>query len=145
MAARNLGLGSRDISRVGKFALGNGDLSFSSVATVVDRWKPFANYMVEKNIKDLKYLCREDVVAYGLRLSERVDSDEISVSYAQNLVSAVNTVLLMATFGEWRAVSPTKDCLIPNRSHIRTSPPDGLCRDEFYRALGKLGNELAEG
>ncbi|BFN25340.1 integrase [Pseudomonas sp. SCT] len=145
MAARNLGLGSRDISKVGKFALGNGDLSFSSVATVVDRWKPFANYMVEKNIKDLKYLCREDVVAYGLRLSERVDSDEISVSYAQNLVSAVNTVLLMATFGEWRAVSPTKDCLIPNRSHIRTSPPDGLCRDEFYRALGKLGNELAEG
>ena len=111
----------------------------------MDRWKPFANYMDEKDIKDLKYLCREDVIDYGLRLAERVDSDEISVSYAQNLVSAVNTVLLMATCGEWRSVSPTKDCLIPNRSNIRTSPPDGLCREAFYRALHQLGNEFAEG
>lgn len=101
--------------------------------------------MDEKDIKDLKYLCREDVIDYGLRLAERVDSDEISVSYAQNLVSAVNAVLLMATCGEWRSVSPTKDCLIPNRSNIRTSPPDGLCREAFYRALHQLGNEFAEG
>lgn len=43
MAARNFGLGSRDLKKAGKFALGKGNFAFSSAATVVDRWKPFAN------------------------------------------------------------------------------------------------------
>lgn len=145
MVARNLGLGSRDVSKAGKFALGKDGLSFSSAATIAERWRPFANYMNKNNIRDLKELSREDLIAYGALLSERVGDDEISVSYAQNLVSAVNTVMKMATFGEWQPVSPTLNCGIPERSHIRTSPPDGLCRDAFYRALNALGDEFAEG
>lgn len=145
MVARNLGLGSRDVSKAGKFSLRKGDLSFSSAATIAERWRPFANYMNKKNIRDLKELSREDLIAYGALLSERVGDDEISVSYAQNLVSAVNTVMKMATLGEWQPVSPTLDCGIPERSHIRISPPDGLCRDAFYRALNALGDDFAEG
>lgn len=145
MAARNLGLGTRDISKVGKFALGKGHLSFSSAATIADRWKLFARYMGERDIKDLEDLSREDLIAYGVRLSERVSDEEISVSYAQNLVSAVNSVMTMATLGDWAPVSPTKDCGIPDRSHIRTLPPDGLCRVAFYHALSALDDEHAEG
>lgn len=145
MSARNLGFRTRDVNKAGKFSLGKGNLSFSSAATITGRWKSFARYMNENDIKDLKDLSREDVVAYGVRLSERVGADEISVSYAQNLVSAVNTIMTMATLGEWTSISPTKDCGIPERSHIRTSPPDGLCREAFYRALSALGDEFAEG
>lgn len=145
MVARNLGLGSRDVSKAGKFALGKGGLSFSSAATIAERWRPFAKYMNKNNIRDLKGLSREDLIAYGVLLSERVGDDEISVSYAQNLVSAVNTVMKMATLGEWQPVSPTLDCGIPERTQIRTSPPDGLYRDAFYRALSVLGEEFAEG
>jgi len=145
MAARNLGLGSRDLKKSGNFALRNGNLSFSSVGTITDRWKPFARYMHENNIQDLKDLSPRDLRAYGVKLAAKVDDEEISVSYAQNLVSAVNTVMTMATLGDWKSVSPTKDCGIPERSHIRTSPPDGLCREAVYRALDQLGNEFAEG
>lgn len=145
MAVRNLGLKTRDVKKAGKFSLKRGDLSFSSAATISDRWKPFASYMDENNIKDLKDLSREDLIEYGALISDRVGDDEISVSYAQNLVSAVNTVMKMATLGEWHSVSPTLDCGIPERSHIRTSPPDGLCRDVFYRALNALGDEFSEG
>lgn len=145
MAARNLGLGSRDLKKSGNFALRNGNLSFSSVGTITDRWKPFARYMHENNIQDLKDLSRRDLIAYGMKLAARVDDEEVSVSYAQNLVSAVNTVMTMATLGDWTSVSPTKDCGIPERSHIRKSPPDGMCREAFYRALSALGDEFAEG
>jgi len=101
--------------------------------------------MNKNNIRDLKGVSREDLIAYGALLSERVGDDEISVSYAQNLVSAVNTVMKMATLGEWQPVSPTLDCGIPERTQIRTSPPDGLCREAFYRALSALGDEFVEG
>lgn len=145
MAARNFGLGTRDIKKAGRFALENKNLSFSSVATITDRWKNFARYMNENNIKDLKDLSPKDLISYGVKLAERVDDEDISVSYAQNLVSAVNTVMTMATLGEWTSITPTKDCGIPERSHIRTSPPDGLCREAFYRALSALGDEFVEG
>lgn len=145
MVTRNLGLKTRDIKKAGEFSLKRGNLSFSSAATIADRWKPFASYMTENNIKDLKDLSREDLIGYGVLLSDRVCDDEISVPYAQNLVSAVNTVMKMATLGAWHSVSPTLDCGIPERSHIRTSPPDGLCRDAFYRALNALDDEFSEG
>lgn len=110
MVTRNLGLKTRDIKKAGEFSLKRGNLSFSSAATIADRWKPFASYMTENNIKDLKDLSREDLIGYGVLLSDRVCDDEISVPYAQNLVSAVNTVMKMATLGAWHSVSPTLDC-----------------------------------
>ncbi|MFG3692205.1 integrase domain-containing protein [Stutzerimonas stutzeri] len=139
MAARNLGLGSRQPSKAGKFALSNKNLSFSSTATITERWNQFVKFMDINGIRDMSEITRSTVIKYGIDLSLRIDSDEISISYAQNLVSAVNTVMFMATLGTWNSISPTKDCGIPERSHIRTTPPSGLCRETFYDALSKLG------
>lgn len=68
MAARNFGLGTRDIKKAGRFALENKNLSFSSVATITDRWKNFARYMNENKIKDLKDLSPKDLISYGVKL-----------------------------------------------------------------------------
>ena len=135
MAARNLGLGSRQPSKAGKFVLKDKNLSFSSAATITERWSQFVKFMDLNNIRDMSEISRLSVIKYGRKLAERVIDGEISISYAQNLLSAVNTVMTLSNFGEWHSVSPTIDCTIPERSHVRTSPPSGLCRKEFYAAL----------
>ena len=146
MAARNLGLGSRQPSKAGKFALTNKNLSFSSTATIAERWNQFVKFMDRNGIRDLEEIDRGSVIKYGVELSNRIASEAISISYAQNLVSAVNTVMTLAKLGDWDSVSPTTECGIPERSHIRTTPPSGLCREEFYCALDKLNdNQLPEG
>lgn len=146
MAARNLGLGSRQPSKAGKFALTDKNLSFSSTATIAERWNQFVKFMDRNDIQDMAEVSRSIVIKYGIELSDRIASEEISISYAQNLVSAVNTVMAMAKLGDWDSVSPTKDCGIPERSHIRTSPPSGLCRKAFYAALETLkDSQNAEG
>lgn len=109
MAARNLGLGSRQPRKAGKFALSNKNLSFSSTATITERWNQFVKFMDINGIRDMSEITRSTVINYGNDLSLRIDRDEISISYAQNLVSAVNTVMCMATLGTWDSISPTKD------------------------------------
>ena len=59
----------------------------------------------------------------------------MAASYAQNLVSAVNTVMTQATRGEWQSVSPTRECGIEQRSAIREDAPVGLVRQTFSRAM----------
>lgn len=146
MAARNLGLGSRQPSTAGKFALADKNLSFSSAATIAERWNQFAYFMEKNGIRDMKDVGRSTVIEYGRYLANRIGNEEISIPYAQNLISAVNTVMTMATLGTWASVSPTKECGIPERSNIRTTPPSGLNREEFYGAIEKLNaHQLPEG
>lgn len=140
MAARNLGLGSRQPSKAGKFALTDKNLSFSSTATIAERWNQFVKFMDRNDIQDMAEVSRSIVIKYGIELSDRIASEEISISYAQNLVSAVNTVMAMAKLGDWDSVSPTNECGIPERSHIRKTPPSGICRAAFYCALDKLSD-----
>ena len=46
--SRNYGLGSREMSKAGQFALNNasksGHLSYSSAATIGDRWSKFSSW-----------------------------------------------------------------------------------------------------
>lgn len=78
------------------------------------------------------------LIAYGRDLGEEVESGDTACSYAHNLVSAVNTVMGCATGGEWISVSPTKDCNIPPRCHLRQMRPGGLDADELQSAVDDL-------
>lgn len=138
MAARNLGLGSRQPSKAGKFSLTDKNLSFSSAATITHRWNKFVQFMDRNCILDMEEIKKSTVIEYGKELSTQVLENEISAAYAQNLVSAVNTIMYMAKMGAWESVSPTQDCGIPERSHIRTSPPGGICREHFYHVLDQI-------
>lgn len=154
--ARNFGLGSRDMSKAGQFALNNavkdGGMSFDHAAKTGKSFAKFAEFAKENGVKDMQYVTPELVKEYGQQLADRVSNDEISNGHAQNLVSSVNATMREATAGRWKSVSSVKDSGINQRNNIRTTPPTGLDRTQVERgmnvlnargqAIAQLGREL---
>lgn len=130
--SRNYGLGSRDMASAGRIALdrasGRGGLSYSSADTLADRWAQFASYAKAEGVGRMERITPELVMEYGRNLANQVASGEMSPAYAQNMVSAINTVLHQVR--EWKSVSPTKDCGITVRSNVRDTPPKGIERGQ---------------
>jgi hypothetical protein len=84
----------------------------------------------------------ELVREFGRGLAEKVENGEISESYSQNLVSAVNTVMSLAKDGDWQSVSPTKDCGIPERNFVRQEAPESLNRDIYESGRDAVRAEM---
>lgn len=123
--SRNFGLGSRDMGRAGQMALNSsaqaGAVSFSTAATNGQRWGEFTQFARDElGVKYMEKVTQEGVIAYGESLQEKVAAGEMSAATAQNYVSAVNSVMTLASVGKWEPVSPTKDCCIDQRSGIAT-------------------------
>ena len=131
----NFGLQTRDMGKAGGFAMNreaaNGAASFSTAATVADRFSQFAEYAKDEGLRRLEEVSRDQVMAYGQNLAYQVTQGSLSAAYAQNLVSAVNTVMNAATRGQWKSVSPTKECLIAQRSNVRETPATSIDRGRF--------------
>ena len=150
MNSRNYGLGTRDMAIAGRLALQRAcdrrELSFSSVDTISDRWSHFAAFVKEKGIGRMENIDMEMVINYGHGLAEKVKTGEMSASYAQNRVSAVNKVMSLVRGEKWRCVSPTKDCSIDKRCAIRKDAPAALDRGIYEKAVSamrdSLGNRL---
>ena len=123
--SRNFGIGTRDLASAGRLFLHQSvqqkALSFSSVDALSDRWAQFAAYAKEQGIGRMERITPELVQSYGRELAEKVQSKQISASYAQNLVSSVNTVMHL-TPKQWESVSPTRECGIAERSLVRDTP-----------------------
>lgn len=149
--SKNFGLGSRDMSKAAMFAanlaVAEGAMGFKHAVGIAREFKQFAAYARDNGIKQMEYVSRELVIQYGEQLADRVSNNEIGQGQAQNAVSAINSVLRLATQGEWRAVSPTKECGIDQRSAIRETPPTGLDRAQLESGLNALdarGHAVAE-
>lgn len=146
--SRNFGLGSRDMGTAGQFALNNsardGVVSFSTAATNGDRWQSFANWAKDDGVKKMENVTPELVKEYGQELAEKVNAGEISPATAQNYVSAVNSVMNIATNNDWKSVSPTKDCGISQRSAIRADAPGALDRAAYGRAAEAVRDQVGE-
>lgn len=138
--SRNYGLGSRDMASAARIALDRaaqrGELSFSSVATLTERFSQFVNAVRAQGIGRLERISPELVQAYGQHLSTQVQRSELSPAYAQNLVSAINTVMHLVC--DWSSVSPTKACGIAQRCAVRDTPPLGGDRIVLERSLEHL-------
>lgn len=146
--SRNFGLGSRDMGTAGQFALNNsareGAVSFSTAATNGERWESFAAWAKDEGVKKMENVTPELVKEYGQELADKVKNGELSASTAQNYVSAVNSVMNIATNNEWKSVSPTKDCNIDQRSHVRKDAPGALDRSASGRAVEAVRAEVGE-
>lgn len=146
--SRNFGAGQRDMGKAaGVFlnqAVSRGELSFSSAATLEDRFAQFAQFAKDEGIGRMERVDPEIVETYGRELAEKVEAGEISEAYAQNLVSAVNSVMNLATKGQWESVSPTKDCGIRERSFVRQETPSALDRNIYESARDSVRSELGE-
>ncbi|MCK9608448.1 MAG: integrase domain-containing protein [Methylomonas sp.] len=119
---RNLGLGSRNLTRAGKTCAHQSGKAFATRGTLAERWSVFAKWLEQtQGIKRMEDINRELVIAYGQALKARVERNELKASTAQLYVSAVNSIMNSATQGEWQTVSPTRDCGIPKRCYIPES------------------------
>lgn len=112
----------------------SGDASFSTAATVGDRFAQFSEFAKDEGLRRLEEITPELVTTYGQGLADQVADGTMAASYAQNLVSAVNTVMRAATRGEWKSVSPTRTCGIANRSNVRETPAASIDRVKFEAA-----------
>ena len=146
--SRNIGLGQRDMARAGQVALdrasGRGEVSFSTAATQGDRWVSFTSWAKEQGIGRMERVDGETVRAYGRELADQVKSGELAPATAQNYISAVNTVMTLATRGEWTSVSPTKDCEIPQRTAVRQEAPGALDRSAYGAAVASVRKQVGE-
>ncbi|VVN09696.1 integrase domain-containing protein [Pseudomonas fluorescens] len=138
--SRNYGLGSRNMASAARVALDRaaqrGELSFSSVATLSERFSQFASAASAQGIGRMERISPEGVQAYGQQLAAQVQRGELSAAYAQNLVSAINTVMRLVR--NWPSVSPTKACGIAQRCAVRDTPPLGVDRTVLERGLEQL-------
>lgn len=146
--SRNFGLGSRDMGRAGQYALNNaaksGEVGFSTAATNGDRWAQFATWVKGEGVNRMEHITSQHVQVYGQELADRVSAGELAASTAQNYVSAVNSVMSIATRGQWAAVSPVKACGIQQRDNVRSEPPGGLDRDRYQQAVQAVQDRLGD-
>ena len=146
--SRNFGLGSRDMGTAGQYALNNsardGAVSFSTAATNGERWNSFTAWAKENDVKKMENVTQELVREYGRDLAEKVTAGEMAAATAQNYVSAVNSVMTIATKGEWQSVSPTKHCGIKQRCAVRQDAPGALDRAAYGRAVEAVRDQVGE-
>lgn len=145
--SRNFNQGSRDMGRAGQMCLnsaaGVGAVSFSTAATQGERWGQFSEFAKsEMGVKYMEKIDKAVVIAYGEKLQERVEAGEMSAATAQNYVSAVNSVMSLATQGQWESVSPTRDCGIAQRSGIATEN-HAINADRHAELRGAVSERLA--
>jgi len=123
---RNFGWGSRNMSMAAKFALSAArrkeSIGYTAEHDYRHRFDLFLVFLRELRVKRMEDITPELVIEYGNRLAIRVDVEGLSPSRAQTLVSAVNSTLNIVTRGKWKSVSPTKDCMIPERCAVRQEP-----------------------
>lgn len=142
LMSRNFGLGSRNMKTAGKFALKNatknGGISFSTAGTVAERWHTFAAWAENNGAKKMEDISQDLAKKYGCELAEKVNAGKLTAATAQVYVSAVNTVMSIATKREWKSISPTLDCVIPKRCAIRLNAPSALNRMVYNQALKEV-------
>lgn len=144
--SRNYNLGSRNMKCAARFGLRalrkRKGVSFRTEESVALRFELFVDFLLaETDVRRMEHIRAAHVVSYGQRIAGEVRARDKSAAYGQNLVSAINTVMTMATKGRWISVSPTKDCGIPERRRIRVEVPSGLNPDDVKRAADTLRHQ----
>ncbi|MCX2682213.1 hypothetical protein OOZ15_19905, partial [Galbibacter sp. EGI 63066] len=139
------------MSKAAKFAANNavhdGAMGFKHAAGIAREFAQFSAFSRDNGVRQMEHITRDLVIRYGEQLADRVSNHEIGQGHAQNAVSAINSVMRLATQGEWKSVSPTKECGIDQRNAIRETPPTGLDRAPLERgmaALSERGAAVAE-
>ena len=120
--SRNFGIGSRDMAFAGRMIIERRfHGSDQSKADIAQRWGFFSKFAAERGVKKMENVTTELVIQYGQSLQCELDSGERKTSSApKNYVSAVNTVMRLATDHQWVPVRPGKDCGIQPRKYLPT-------------------------
>lgn len=119
---RNFGLGNRNMVLAAKNALKEGQYSFKTIDTNTGHFRQFILYIKNEfqNIKDLKSIHRQHVLAFANYLKEQTNQGELMNSTAQNRLSAVNTIISIARQDTQCHVKPVNDAGLNKRSFVIT-------------------------
>ncbi|NNL47699.1 MAG: integrase [Acidimicrobiia bacterium] len=135
---RNFGYGKR-MAWAGKQALRDryGTGRYATVAAHTERWRQFSAWCHEVfGIRDARHVDRDVVEAYGQSMANSVANSELSVSYAQNLLSTVNVVLESMRGDRQIRIAPSS--FVGQRTLVRTEPPVGLDRKSVRQCAAHL-------
>ena len=133
----NYGLGSRNIILAAKNALSRAGKSFSSIATISQRFSHFSSFAKETaGIKLMEQIKRDDVLAYAKNLAEKVEAGQMAAATAQNYLSAVNVVLSLARGDYLLRVTAVGDAGMAARSGIAKEDKSVSIADHLA-AVGK--------
>lgn len=137
---RNFGYGKR-LWWAGTNALRDrfGDGCYGTRAAHAARWQQFADYAKQHAVKDARDVTSELIETFGRALSAKVEAGELSVRYAQNLLSTVNVV--METMRGDRSVRVAPATLVGQRRNVRSETPASLDRSTVDRATARLETE----
>ncbi len=133
---RNFGWGKK-LEWAGKQALraafGNGH--YSTVASHVNRWRKFCEWLRKQGIRDARQISRAELAQFAGYLAQRTDED-MSIAYAKNQLSSAN-VVLESLRGD-RTVWVKPGDFLGRRSTVRSSVPGGMDRAQVKVAADTL-------
>lgn len=134
---RNYGYG-KTLNWAGKNALADryGEGHFGTKAAHEERWRQFTNFAKQEGIKDARHIELKLLERYASTLNERVQSEEVKVAYAQNLLSTVNVVLETFRKDNQLRIQPAQ--WVGNRSQVRTIIPATIQQAPMDTAVTKL-------
>lgn len=142
IAARNYGLRSRNMIDAGRHALQEGMQSHSSIATMTDRWRVFANYARDElGVRDMRRIETAHLQQYAATLRERFEQGEISPATAQNYLSTVNRVLEIARGDKAVRLDPVRGAGLPQRSGICIESR-AVSAEAHQQAVKAVGNRV---
>lgn len=143
MSNNNYGWRSNNMAKAAKFALNDaqrqGFVSYSTAATHAARFAQFAQAVRAEGVNRMEKITPDHVQRWGRELAKTM-----APATAQNYVSSVNSVMKIASRGEWKSVSPTKECGIPERCHLRQNAPGTTDRGHFNSAVNSLKSSLSD-
>lgn len=124
--SRNYGAGTRDMGRAGAFFAKQVSESYSTQATLSQRFDQFVEYARENGISRLEQVTQETVLAYADSLA----SSELSAATQQNYLSAVNVIMQTARGDQEVRVTP-KEAGLEQRSNVATEYKGHVERGEL--------------
>jgi hypothetical protein len=113
--SRNYGAGTRDMSRAGRFFAKQVSDSFSTQATLSQRFGQFVNWAKQNGISRLEQVSKETLHAYA----DHLKSSDLSASSQQNRLSAVNVIISQAR-GDDSVRLTGKEAGLTTRSGVAT-------------------------
>jgi hypothetical protein len=124
--SRNFGAQTRDMGRAGSFFAKQVSSSYSTQATLSQRFDQFVEYARECGISRLEQISRETVLAYA----DHLKASDLSASTQQNYLSAVNVIMQTAR-GDNAVRVTGKEAGLESRSNVATEYKGNVERGEL--------------
>lgn len=141
--SQNFDLKTRDMSKAAQFLLEQdrlaGAISFSTVATVLERFEHFKRFTKEKGVARFERVSSELVHSYAEHLKKR----NLSAAYTANMLSAVNSVMSRAHSHNGTKWTPVTGREVSLERRTRTRTTKTVTRKQSSKAIEQLSPRTA--